>query len=157
MPDRPVARSRDFDTSGEVIHRLAAATLLGDEESELTLTDGTYSYLVRGGENGHLYYGKAPGGDWISIANWCFYGLFVVVRYRRPLWLRPMYRSLFAQMNFVSVDFYDHGIQLIGRSGEVLKGRRLRLSPPSALEKVMIGRFHYAPEKVQELKLSLNM
>jgi hypothetical protein len=148
-------RVYDFDISDGFIHELASAILLGGSSSEFMLTQGKYTYRVAGGSDGHLYYRKETGDHWILIANWCFYGLYIVVRYRRPLWLRPMYQILFAKMNFVSVTFFDHGIELVGTEGEVLKGRKFRLSPPSALTKVMSEKFGYTQEKIEELKATL--
>jgi hypothetical protein len=66
-----------------------------------------------------------------------------------------MYESLFAQMNFVSVTFFDHSIELVGTEREILRGRKFRLSPPSALSKVMTEKFGYTQEKVEELKATL--
>jgi hypothetical protein len=145
----------DFDISDGFIHELAAAILLGDRSSESMLTQGKYAYRVRGGSDGHLYYRKGAGDNWILIANWCFYGLYIVVRYRKPVWLKPMYQGLFAKMNFVSVTFFDHSIELVGTEGEILRGRKFRLSPPSALSKVMTEKFGYTQEKVEELKATL--
>ena len=145
----------DFDISDDFIHELASAILLGDRSSEFILTQGKYAYRVRGGSAGHLYYKEGASDNWILIANWCFYGLYIVVRYRKPVWLKPMYQSLFAKMNFVSVTFFDHNIELVGTEGEILRGRRFRLSPPSALSKVMTEKFSYTQEKVEELKAKL--
>lgn len=155
MLDRAVTSIYDFEFSDETIHELAAAILLGKEESEVALAQGEYSYKVKGGEDGYLYYRKG-NGDWILVANWCFYGLYIVVRYRRPLWLRPMYQSLFTQMNFISVTFLDHSIELVGTDGEILRGRRLRLSPPSAFREVMTNRFGYTEEEAEALKVKLS-
>ena len=157
MLDRAITRNYDFDVSDDAIHKFAAAILLSDEESEFTLTQGKYAYQVKGGRDGHLCYKKGTDNNWILIVNWCLYGLYVVVRYRKPLWLRPMYQSLFMDMNFVSVTFHDYSIELVGKDGEILRSRRLRLSPPFALEEVMMEKFHYSTEKVEELKLSLNL
>ncbi len=145
----------DFDISDGFVHELASAILLGRRSSEFMLTQGKYTYRVRGGGGGHLYYRKGTGDNWILIADWCFYGLYIAVRYRRPLWLRPMYQSLFAKMNFVSVTFFDHGVELVGTEGEVLKGRKFRLSPPTALTKVMSEKFGYTQEKTEDLKATL--
>jgi len=144
-----------FDILDGFIHELASAILLGGSSSEFMLTQGKYAYRVRGGSDGHLYYKKEASGNWILIANWCFYGLYIVVRYRKPVWLKPMYQSVFAKMNFVSVTFSDHSIELVGTEGEILRGRRFRLSPPSALSKVMTEKFGYTQEKVEELKATL--
>jgi hypothetical protein len=148
-------RVYDFDISDGFIHELASAILLSDRSSEFMLTQGKYAYRVRGGSDGHLYYRKGASDNWILIANWCFYGLYIVVRYRKPVWLKPMYQSLFAKMNFVSVTFFDHSIELVGTEGEILRGRKFRLSPPSALSKVMTEKFSYTQEKVEELKAKL--
>jgi hypothetical protein len=150
-------RAYDFDISDGFIHELASAILLGDRSSEFILTQGKYAYRVRGGGDGHLYYKKGASDDWVLIANWCFYGLYIVVRCRKPIWLKPMYQTLFAKMNFVSVTFSDHSIELVGTEGEILRGRRFRLSPPFALNKVMTEKFGYTQEKVEELKAKLHL
>jgi len=150
-------RVYDFDTSDGFVHELAPAILLSERSSEFTLSQGEYVYRVRGGKDGYLYYKKGTGDTWVLIANWCFYGLYIVVRYRKPVWLRPMYRSLFAKMNFVSVNFLDHSIELVGTEGEILRGRRFRLSPPAALTKVMAQEFGYSKEKIETLRSKLNL
>jgi len=155
MLDRAVTKSYDFDVFDDSIHELAAAILISREDAEIVLAQGEYFYKVRGGEDGHLYYRKG-NRDWVLIANWCFYGLYIVVRYRRPLWLRPMYQSLFKQMNFTSVTFDDSSIELVGTDGEILRGRRLRLSPPSAFREVMTSKFGYTEEEAEALKVKLN-
>ena len=147
----------DFAISDDFIHELVSAILLGDQSSEFMLTQGRYAYRVRGGSDGHLYYKKGAGDNWILIADWCFYGLYIVVRYRKPVWLKPMYQNLFAKMNFVSVTFFDHSIELVGTEGEILKGRKFRLSPPSALSKIMTENFGYTQEKLEELKATLHV
>lgn len=155
MPDRAVTSSYDFEFSEETIHELAATILLGKEDAEIVLGQGEYAYKVKGGQDGHLYYRKG-NRDWVLTANWCFYGLYIVVRYRRPLWLRPMYQSLFKQMNFTSVTFDDSGIELVGTDGEILRGRRLRLSPSAAFREVMTSRFGYTEEEAEALKVKLS-
>ncbi len=157
MSNTLIANSWNFDVGDDAIHRFASAILLSDDESELTLSQGKYAYQVRGGADGYLYYKRGTGNNWIVIANWCFYGLYVVVRCRKPVWLRPMYQSLFAGMNFVSVAFHEYSIELVGKDGEILRSRRVRLSPPFAVEEVMMGKFHYSAHQVGELKLSLNL
>lgn len=146
----------DFDPGDLAIHEFATNILLGKQDIEGVLAQGEYSYKVKGGECGCLCYRKG-NRDWIMIANWCFYGLYIVVRYRKPLWLRPMYQSLFAKMNFVSVTFQDHAIEIAGKGGEVLSSRRFRLSPPLAFEEVMTEKFGYSPQSVENLKLELNI
>jgi len=147
----------DFDISDGSVHELAPTILLSERSPEFTLSQGKYVYRVRGGKDGYLYYKKGAGNNWVLIANWCFYGLYIVVRYRKPVWLRPMYRSLFAKMNFVSVNFFDHSIELVGTEREILRSRRFRLSPPSALTKVMAREFGYSEEKVEGLRSKLNL
>lgn len=146
----------DFDITDESIHKFAATILLSRHESELILTQGNYAYRVSGGNSGYLYYRKGNNHDWILITNWCFYGLYIVVRYRKPIWLRPMYKSLFARMNFTSVTFEDYSIELSGSDG-VLRSRRFRLSPPSAFDKVMLEQFGFPEEKIQRLKAELGL
>ena len=102
-----------FEISDDAIHKFAATLLLSPYDSELMLTQDKYSYRVKGGKDGHLYYQKGNSNNWILIANWCFYGLYIVVRYRKPAWLRPMYQSLFTKMNFVSTTFQDYSIELV--------------------------------------------
>ena len=148
-------RVYDFDISDDFIHELAPSILLSEQSSEFTLSQGKYAYRIRGESDGYLHYKKGASDNWILIANWCFYGLYIVVRYRKPVWLKPMYQSLFAKMNFVSVSFFDHSIELVGTEGEILRGRRFRLSPPSALSEVMTEKFSYTQEKVEELKAKL--
>lgn len=155
MLDRIMIGNHDFEFSDEAIHELAAATLLSKEDAEILLAQGEYSYKVKGGEDGHLCYRKS-NRDWVLIANWCFYGLYIAVRYRKPVWLRPMYQSLFAQMNFVSITFHDYSIELVGTDGEIIRGRRLRLCPPSAFREVMTSKFGYTEEEAEALKVKLN-
>jgi hypothetical protein len=157
MLDWAVMKSYSFDPSDDAIHGLAAAILLSEQDSESMLTQDKYAYRVRGGKDGYLYYKKRTNDNWVLIANWCFYGLYIVVRYRKPLWLRPMYQNLFAQMNFISVTFHDYSIELVGTDGEILRGRRLRLSPPHALEEVMTEKFGYSKEQVDILKVKLSL
>ena len=153
MPDRVC----DFDISDGFIHELASAILFSDRSSEFMLTQGKYSYRVRGGNDGYLYYKKRASDNWILIANWCFYGLYIVIRYRKSLWLRPMYRSLFRKMNFVSVTFFNHSIELVSTEGEILRSRRFRLSPPFAPTEVMTEKFGYSEEKIEVLRSKLNL
>jgi hypothetical protein len=150
-------RMYDFDISDDFIHVLAPSILLSEQSSEFTLSQGKYAYRVRGGSDGYLHYKKGGSDNCVLIANWCFYGLYIVVRYRKPVWLRPMYRSLFAKMNFVSVTFFDHSIELVGTEEETLKGRKFRLSPPFALSKVMTEKFCYTQDKAEELKAKLHL
>ena len=157
MSDKAIVRNYNFDISDDAIHEFAPAILLSEQSSEFTLSQGKYTYRVKGGKDGYLYYKKKASDNWILIANWCFYGLYIAVRYRKPLWLRPMYRGLFAQMNFVSVVFHDYGIEAVGIDGESLRGRRLRLSPPFAFEEVMMEKFGYSLQKVEDLKVKLKL
>lgn len=150
-------RAHNFDILDDFIHELAPAILLSEQSSEFTLSQGKYIYRVRGGRDGYLYYKKRASDNWILIANWCFYGLYIVIRYRKSLWLRLMYRSLFRKMNFVSVTFFDHSIELVGTEGEILRNRRFRLSPPFALTKVMTEMFGYSEEKIEVLGSKLNL
>jgi len=157
MFDTAVTGSHNFDVLDDSIHELAPAILLSEQSSEFTLSQGKYVYRVRGGKDGYLYYKKRASDNWILTANWCFYGLYIVVRYRKPVWLKPMYQSLFAKMNFVSVTFFDHSIELVGTEGEILRGRRFRFSPPFALSKVMTEKFGYTQEKAEKLKAKLHL
>jgi len=142
----------NFEVSDDAIHKLASTILLSKYDSEYVLTQSNFAYRVKGGDGGYLYYKKGDSGSWVLIANWCFYGLYIVVRYRKPLWLRPMYEKLFAKMNFVSVVFNDYSIELVGSEGEILQSRRFRLSPPSAFNRVMSENFGYSEDQIQLLK-----
>jgi len=155
MFDTIMIGNHNFEFSDEAIHELAVAILLSKEDSEIVLAQDEYSYKVKGGEDGYLCYRKS-NREWILVASWCFYGLYIVVRYRKPAWLGPMYRSLFNQMNFRSVTFSDSSIELVGTDGEILRGRRLRLCPPSAFRKVMASKFGYTQEEAEALKAKLN-
>lgn len=150
-------RLYDLDVSDDFAHDLAATIVLSERDTESIITRDEYAYRVRGGKDGYLCYRKRASDNWVLTANWCFYGLYIVVRYRKPVWLRPMYRRLFARMNFVSVTFFDHSIELVGTEGETLRSRRFRLSPPVALDKVMTEKFGYTREKADELKAKLHL
>jgi len=155
--DKAIVENYNFDIFDDFIHELATAILLGERDMECILTQCKYAYRVRGGRDGYLYYKKRVSDNWILIANWCFYSLYIVVRYRKPIWLKPMYQSLFAKMNFVSVTFFDHSIELVSTEGEILRGRKFRLNPPFALNKVMTEKFGYTREKVEGLKAKLHL
>ena len=156
MEDKTLTINYSSDPSDDAIHKFAATLLLSQYDSELILTQGNYAYCVKGGKSGHLYYRKR-NGDWILVAIWCFYGLYIVVRYRKPTWLRPMYISLFTKMNFSSVIFENYCIELVSSDGQKLRSRRFRLSPPSAFDKIMSEEFGYPEEKIQLLKKELNL
>ncbi len=155
--DKAIVECCSFDIFDDAIHELAPTILLSKQSSEFTLSQGKYTYRVRGGKDGYLYYKKMTSNNWILVANWCFYGFYMVVRYRKPAWLRPMYRSLFRKMNFVSVTFFDHSIELVSTEREILRSRRFRLSPPFALTKVMTEEFGYSEEKIEALRSELNL
>ena len=157
MEDKAFAINYNSDISDETIHRFAATLLLSRYDSEYILTQGNYAYRVKGGTDGHLYYKKGETDKWVLIANWCVYRLYIVVRYRRPVWLRPMYKSLFAKMNFVSVSFEDYSIGLVGSDGQTLRSRRFRLSPPLAFDKVMSENFGFSEEKIRLVKQELGV
>jgi len=157
MEDRASIVSHSFDISDETIHKFASTILLSRYDAESILTQGNFAYRVKGGDNGHLYYTKGDGGKWVLIANWCFYGLYIVVRYRKPIWLRPMYKNLFARMNFVSTTFEDYSIELVGIDRQTLRSRRFRLSPPSAFNRVMSEKFGYPEEQIQLLKTKVGL
>ncbi len=149
--------NRSFDISNESIHKFAITILLSKYELELILTQGNFAYRVKGGKSGHLYYKKSNSDNWILVANWCFYGLYIVVRYRKPVWLRPMYKRLFTEMNFVSITFQDYSIELVDSDGQTLQSRRFRLSPPSAFNKVMSEKFGYPEKEIQLLKTGVGL
>jgi hypothetical protein len=157
MEDRVSIVSHSFDISDETIHKFASTILLSRYDAESILTQGNFAYRVKGGDNGHLYYTKGDSGNWVLIANRCFYGLYIAVRYRKPVWLRPMYESLFAKMNFLSVAFHDYSIELVGSNGQTLRSRRFRLSPPSAFYRVMSEKFGYPEEQIQFLKAKVGL
>lgn len=152
MENKAFAINYNSDISDETIHRFAVSLLLSKHDSELILTQGNFAYQVKGGKSGHLYYKKSNSDNWILVANWCFYGLYIVVRYRKPVWLRPMYESLFARMDFVSTTFQDNGIELVGSDGQILRSRRFRLSPLLAFDKVMLEQFSFPEDTIQHLK-----
>lgn len=147
----------NFDVSDEAIHKFATTLLLSRYDAECILTQGNYTYRVKGGTDGHLYYKKDETGEWILIANWCVYRLYIVVRYRKAIWLRPMYRSLFTRMNFTSITFNDYSIELASSDGQILRSRRFRLSPPLAFDKVMSENLGFCEEKIQLLKQELGV
>lgn len=147
----------NFDVSDEAIHKFATTLLLSRYDAECILTQGNYTYRVKGGTDRHLYYKKGETGEWILIANWCVYRLYIVVRYRKAIWLRPMYRSLFTRMNFTSITFNDYSIELASSDGQILRSRRFRLSPPLAFDKVMSENFGFCEEKIQLLKQELGV
>ena len=153
MLDRRLSESYSFDASDSAIHEFAVAILLGEQELEGILTQGNYAYQVKGGKGGHLYYRKGHTRNWVLVANWCFYGLYIVIRYRKPIWLRPMYHALFSKMNFVSVTFGEHSIELVSKDGQILHSRRFRLSPPSAFDEVMAEKFGYSQERIESLRV----
>ena len=152
MEDGTFIVNHNFDVSDDSIHKLAVTLLLSRYNSECMLTQGNFAYQVKGGDSGYLRYRKGDGGKWVLIAIWCFYGLYIVVRYRKPIWLRPMYKSLFARMNFVSIVFQDYSVELAGSDGQTLRGRRFRLSPPSAFNRVMSEKFGYYERQIRFLK-----
>ena len=157
MEDSAFTTNYNFGSSDETIHKFAVTILLSGHDSEFMLFQGNYAYQAKGGESGHLYYKKGNNDNWILIANWCFYGLYIVVRYRKPVWLRPMYETLFAKMNFVSIAFQDYSIELVGSDGQILRSRRFRLSPPSAFDEVMSEKFGFSEEHIQLLKTEMDL
>jgi len=157
MEDKAFAINFNSAISDESIHKFAVAHLLSSYDSELILTQGNFAYQVKGGNSGYLSYKKGNSDEWVSIADWCFYGLYIVVRYRKPTWLRPMYETLFARMNFVSTIFNDYSIEIVGIDGQTLRSRRFRLSPPSAFNRVMSEQFGFSEEKIQLLKKEMEL
>ena len=155
MGDRAMTINYNFDISDETIHKFAVAVLLGGYDSECILTQDDFAYKVKGGDGGYLHYKKGDSGKWVLIANWSFYGLYIVVRYRKPVWLRPMYKSLFTRMNFVSIAFRDYSVELVSSDGQTLRSRRFRLSPPSAFNRVMSEKFGYPKKQIELLKTTV--
>ena len=157
MEDKAFAINFNSAISDESIHRFAVSHLLSSYDSGLILTQGNFAYLVEGGNSGYLSYKKGNSDKWVSIADWCFYGLYIVVRYRKPVWLRPMYEILFARMNFVSTIFDDYSIEIVGTDGQILRSRRFRLSPPLAFDRVMSEEFGFSEEKIHLLKKEVDL
>lgn len=141
-----------FEVEEQYIHDYAVSALLSKNDCQVTFTQGNFSYLVMGGDSGHLYYKRTSGDTWILIANWCLYGAYIVVRYRKAAWLRPMYKSLFTRMHFKEVLFDDYSIELLASDGGTLRSRRFRLSPPLAFDRVMSGKFGLSEEQIKHLK-----
>jgi len=152
MEENAFTINYNSDASNESIHKFAVALLLSQYSSKFILTQGNFFYLVMGGKDGYLYYKKCNRDEWILIANWCFYGLYMVIRYRKATWLKQMYKILFTRMNFTSVTFDDYSIELIGSDGQKMRSRRFRLSPPLAFNKVMSEQFSFTKDKIQFLK-----
>lgn len=157
MEDSAFTINYNSNVSDESIHKFAVALLLSRYSSEFILMQGDFAYRVSGGKGGYLHYKTRHSDKWVSIADWCFYGLYIVVRYRKPIWLRPMYESLFTKMNFVSVTFQDYSIELVASDGQTLRSRRFRLSPPSAFDKVMSEQFNYPEDQIQFLKREIGL
>jgi len=157
MEDKAFAINFNSAISDESIHRFALSHLLSKYDSELILTQGNFGYLVKGGKDGHLYYKKGNSHNWVLIANWCLYGLYIVVRYKKAVWLRSMYNSLFTKMNFRTITFNDHSIELVGSEGQTLRSRRFRLSPPSAFNRVMSEQFGLPEDQIQFLKTKMGL
>ncbi|GER92538.1 hypothetical protein A45J_0254 [hot springs metagenome] len=145
----------DFGYNINAIHEWAVSILFSDEKEELILKSINYEYRVSGGKGGHLFYKRLSWNRWILIANWCLYGAYMVVRYRKPVWLRPMYEMLFRSMNFSSICFHNNVIELHMPDGCILRIRRLRLSPPNSPDIVLKERFNFSKEKIATLKAKL--
>ncbi len=79
MRDRIMTTNYNFDVSDEAIHKFATTLLLSRYDAECILTQGNYAYHVKGGDGGYLRYKKGNSDKWVLIANWCFYGLYIVV------------------------------------------------------------------------------
>ncbi len=139
------------------IHRTAVDLLLGMDEETHELTLGEFGYLAKGGKGGSLSYRRGRDGRWVLIANWFFYDAFIAVRYRKALWLRPLYDYLFARMNYRILAFDTYSIRLLGSEGELLKGRLFRLSPPGTLRTVLADRFSFQPEQISQLEADIGM
>jgi len=148
---------KEFYAPDNAIHKFAATLLLSRYDAECILMQGNCAYKVKGGTDGYLYYKKGNSNKWVLVANWCFYGLYIVVRYRKPAWLRPMYKSLFAKMNFVLTTFGDYSVELVATDGQILRSRRFHLSPPSAFNRVMSEKFGFPEEQIQFLKTKMGL
>lgn len=146
-----------FPGTGPTIHERAVAILLGPKSPECELRGDEFAYLVVGGTGGHLYYKKGEAGHWVLIANWCFYGTYLAVRFRKAKWLRPMYHRLFARMHYQVLSFGPYGIEVVGTSGEKLNSRIFRLSPPGAFEQVMGEKFGFSEEHIASLARELDL
>lgn len=126
-----------FNVGDLRIHDVAVDVLLGSGTKEVELRQGDFAYCVKGGDAGHLQYRKKGIRDWVLVANWCFYGAYVVVRYRKVVWLRPMYEHLFSAMNYTILAFGLHSIELLANDGSILTCRQRSFSPPGALRAVL--------------------
>jgi hypothetical protein len=139
------------------IHNIAAGILLSNNKNEVLLTNSSYHYLVNGGGGGCLYYKKSNWSSWVLIANWCFYGLYIIIRYRKPIWLRNLYIDLFTKMNFISISFLENSIELIAEDGAKIKSRRFNLMPPRAIDNIMKDKFNFSDQDIEDLKKKLNL
>jgi len=156
MTDTPYVHL-EFAEHDKSLHSAAAELLLSKKEHRYILKEGLYSYKIDGGTSGCLYYRKGTRGDWIDIARWGFYGAYLRVLYRKPLWLRPMYESLFTKMNFTSVTFSEHTIGVTDTEGDTIHHKRFRLIPPGAMTKMLVDKFRFTEEHAQRLLSELKM
>jgi len=156
MTDTPYVHL-EFAEHDKSLHSAAAELLLSKKEHRYILKEGLYSYKIDGGTSGCLYYRKGTRGDWIDIARWGFYGAYLRVLYRKPLWLRPMYESLFTKMNFTSVTFSEHTTGVTDTEGDTIHHKRFRLIPPGAMTKMLVDKFRFTEEHAQRLLSELKM
>jgi hypothetical protein len=139
------------------IHGCAIETFLGQDVRETVFKQRQFAYKAQGGEGGYLCYKSGVNGDWILLADWYSYGLFLTVRYRKSPWLRIFYEKLFEKMEFFSVDYCSDGFELVRIDGSILKGRKLNLSPPGYLEKYLSDNFRLRPTEVGKIRSKLNI
>ncbi len=146
--------------ANDSIHQKAAAILVGDSPAESLLQDGEYSYRVSGSGGGHLFYKKQfknGTAHWILIANWCFYGAYIVIRYRKRPWLQPMYRALFRTMGFPFISFNQYNIEAVDRAGRTVRSRRFQLTRPGGFKQVFQEKFNFSNEEAEKVTRELGL
>jgi hypothetical protein len=147
----------EFAHDDKRLHAAAADLVISKKSPRCILKQGAYSYKIEAGTGGSLCYRKGSTGDWIDVARWVFYGACLTVIYRKPLWLRPMYERLFANMNFCSVDFGEHTISVTDTQGKTMRHKRFRLIPPGAMTKVLVDKLRFTEERAERLLSELKM
>ena len=127
-------KSLTFNSGDSSIHQFAAYGLLSKSKEEFVLRQGACTYkLCWGG----LYYKKESYSSWVLIANWCFYDAYILIRYKRAVWLRPLYEALFKRMNFLHISFNKYCIEVLDTNGHFQSSRIFRRSPPGGLQSAM--------------------
>lgn len=131
-------KSLIFDRNDSSIHEFAAYALLTKPKESIILQQSPYAYEL---DPGSLYYKKESYRDWVLVANWCLYGAYILIRYKRAVWLKPFYEALFKRMNFLHVSFNKYCIEVLDTNGHFRSSRIFRLSPPGGLE-VALSEIH---------------